>query len=304
MIKPKRLQVGDAIGIIAPAGPIKQDDLMKALPCFQRMGLRVKLGENVKNVHGYLAGTDDERLRDLHAMFHDPEVKAIFCARGGYGTPRLVDKIEYDLIEKNAKILWGYSDITYLHNAIHQKTGLITFHGPMVTSDMAKPEFDKLSYMLFSQLFEPTTLLYTETISPLHVICPGMAKGKLVGGNLSLIVSTLGTPYEIDTKDCLLLIEDIDETPYKVDSMLNQLKLAGKLHEAAGIVIGDFANSKSNNLSLTLDEIYLDFFANLGIPVMSGFKIGHCFPHFSVPLGVEAILNTEQKSLRVSAGVC
>ncbi|MUK89671.1 LD-carboxypeptidase [Ornithinibacillus sp. L9] len=304
MLYPKAIQQGDTIGIVAPASPIEMDTLKTAIPFFQDMGLCVELGKNIDAVHGYLAGTDEQRLADFHDMIANPNVKAIIFARGGYGTARFAADIDYDLIYSHPKIIWGYSDITYLHTAIRQQTGLVTFHGPMPASDIASPEFDLLSASMFKQLFKETALCYSEAVSELEVLQEGRVTGTLVGGNLSLIVSTLGTPFEIDTKEKLLLLEDIDEVPYRVDGMLNQLKLAGKLDQAAGIVIGDFAKSApKKEPSLTLDQVFNDYFKELEGPVMSGFKIGHCYPHFAVPLGVKATMDTERKELRIMPGV-
>lgn len=304
MLLPKALKKGDLIGVIAPASPPDMKRLQQAIPFFKSMGLHVKLGQNIDKVYGYLAGTDEERLADFHHMIADDDVKAIIFARGGYGTSRIANVINYDLIAKHPKIIWGYSDITYLHIAIRQKTELVTFHGPMLASDIADPKFDTLSAQMFQQLWEPTALRYDEAFSELNVLVEGRGGGPLVGGNLSLISSTLGTDFEIDTNGKILLMEDIGEVPYQVDSMLNQLKLAGKLGEAAGIIVGDFADAKPKNKpSLLLDEVLQHYLGDLECPVMTGFKIGHCFPHFAIPLGVTALLDTKDKSLSVMPGV-
>ncbi|AXI10612.1 LD-carboxypeptidase [Oceanobacillus zhaokaii] len=304
MLYPMHLEKGDRIGVIAPAGPPDLENTSKAISFFQAMGLQVKFSEHLNRIHGYLAGTDEERLMDFHEMIADRSIKALFCARGGYGTARITPYLDFELIKQNPKIIWGYSDITYLHTAIRQETGLITFHGPMLSSDISKNNFDSLSGSLFKQLFEPTILTYSETVSPLKVVTEGVAEGQLVGGNLSLIVSSIGTPYELDVKDKLLLIEDIGEEPYKIDGMLNQLKLAGKLADAAGIVVGDFADAESKlPSSLTIEQVFHHYFAELTIPVISGFKIGHCLPHFSVPLGAKAKLSTNDKTLVIQPGV-
>lgn len=304
MLYPKRLQKGDTIGIIAPASPPGQKDLHRALPFFENIGLNVKLGRHITSVHGYLAGTDDERLEDLHEMIADEAIKGIVFARGGYGTGRLVSAVNYQLIRENPKIMWGYSDLTYLHTAIRQLTGLITFHGPMVASDIGKHQFDDLSRSMFDQLFTPMMLHYTEAISPLHVIVGGEASGPIVGGNLSLIVSTLKTPYELDTTHKILLLEDIGEDLYRVDALLNQLTLAGKLTDVAGIIIGDFQMKQSEaNTSQSLQAIFHHYFHTLEVPIVSGFRIGHCFPHFAIPLGVKAILSAKNKTLTIYPGV-
>lgn len=302
--RPERLKVGDTIGVIAPAGPPNQANLKRAIPVFQKMGLHVKLGANINKVHGYLAGTDEERLADFHRMVRDQAIKAIIFARGGYGTPRIAPDIDYELVQNNPKIIWGYSDITYLHTAIHQATGLVIFHGPMLASDVGKESFHPLSLNQFNQLFEPTTLIYSEIASPLKVISYGDATAPIVGGNLSLLASGIGTPYEIDTENKLLLIEDIGEVPYKVDGMLNQLKLAGKIKGAAGILIGNFANlDPEADKSSLLENVFHHYFSDLAIPVMSGFKIGHCQPHFAIPLGTLAHLSTYDKLVKIEPGV-
>ncbi|GGJ91763.1 putative murein peptide carboxypeptidase [Lentibacillus kapialis] len=304
-MRPKRLVQGDTIGITAPASPADIQKIRQAIPFFEQMGVHVKLGKTIHLRYGYLAGTDTERLADIHNMIVDDSIKAIMFARGGYGTARIADNLDYQLIEQHPKIIWGYSDITYLHTAIRQITGLTTFHGPMPASDIADSDFDDLSASMFRQLLEPATLHYSEAISPLRVMVPGQAVAELVGGNLSLLISSLGTPYEIDTQGKLLLLEDIGEAPYRIDSMLNQLHLAGKLDAAAGIVIGDFAEAEppEGKSSLSLEQVFHDYFSGLRCPVMAGFKIGHCFPHFSLPLGEKAVMNTADKTLTVEAGV-
>ncbi|PAD22574.1 S66 peptidase family protein [Terribacillus saccharophilus] len=296
---------GDTIGIVSPAGPIKREELERGIKIVESLGLRVKLGKHVYDKYGYLAGTDTDRAADLNDMFKDNEVKGIICARGGYGSGRIVELLDYEIIKQKPKVLLGYSDITYLHTAIRQRTGLITFHGPMVASDMGESDFAKLSYDLLQQFFIPQDVIYTTAISPLEAIVHGKATGTLVGGNLSLLTSTLGTPDEIDTKGKLLLLEDVAEPPYKIDSMLNQLKHAGKLKQAEGILIGDFNGCDSNDpeTSLSFDQVLVDYLTDLEKPVLKGFRIGHCNPNITVPLGTEATMDTKTKTLHVSPGV-
>lgn len=296
---------GDTIGIVSPAGPIKREELERGIKIVESLGLRVKLGKHVYEKYGYLAGTDADRAADLNDMFKDNEVKGIICSRGGYGSGRIVELLDYEVIKQKPKVLLGYSDITYLHTAIRQRTGLITFHGPMVASDMGESDFAKLSYDLLQQFFVPQDVIYTTAISPLEAIVHGEATGTLVGGNLSLLTSTLGTPDEIDTKGKLLLLEDVAEPPYKIDSMLNQLKHAGKLEQAEGILIGDFTDceAKDPETSLSFDQVLVDYLTDLEKPVLKGFRIGHCNPNITVPLGTEATMDTKTKTLRVSAGV-
>ncbi|REB07986.1 LD-carboxypeptidase [Sporosarcina sp. BI001-red] len=303
-IAPKRLKVGDTIGIVAPASPPNQESLTRSFAFLESLGLNWKLGKHVKDVNGYLAGTDDDRLADLEEMFADPEIAGIICAGGGYGSARYADRLDYQLIQENPKVFWGFSDITFLHTAIANYTDLITFHGPMLASCVGKETFHELSAKMFRQLFEPMELHYSEAISPLETLSPGVASGELTGGNLSLLASSIGTKFEINTKGKILLIEDVGEEPYRVDNLLNQLRLAGKFSDAAGIVIGDFAKAEPNKQpSLTLDEVLRHYTADLGKPVVSGFKIGHCEPHFAVPLGTKAQLDADQKTLTILPGV-
>lgn len=305
MIRPERLRQGDMVGIPAPAGPAKKLELERGVQFFKQMGLRVTFGKHVEQTCGYLAGSDENRLADLHMMFANPDVKAIFCARGGYGTARLAAKLDMDCIKQNPKIFWGYSDITYLHTMIRHTAGLATFHGPMVASDIANPKFDPLSANMFDQLFSPTKLCYSESVSPLDTLVSGEATGELIGGNLSLLVSTLGTPNEIETFGKIILLEDIGEEVYRVDAMLNQLRMAGKLENLAGVVIGDFALSepRDRKQSFSLLDVFQQYLGSLNCPVVSGFKIGHCLPHFAIPLGVKATLSTKKKTLVLDPGV-
>lgn len=302
---PRRLEKGDTVGIISPSSPPNLENLQKALPFIEGLGLKIKMGKSVEAKNGYLAGSDDERLADLHSMFEDPEVKGIICAGGDYGAARYTEHIDFGMIKENPKVFWGYSDITFLHTAIGQYADLVTFHGPMLASDVGKEEFHERSGRMFGQLFGPFELHYTEEVAPLTSIVGGVAEGELVGGNLSLIRSGIGTKFELDTKGKILLIEDIDEVPYQVDEMLNHLRMARKFDEVAGIVIGDFKNAdpKKPEKSLTLDQVFDDYFKDLKVPVVKGFKIGHCEPHFSIPLGAKARLDGDALTLTVLPGV-
>ncbi|RWR13977.1 LD-carboxypeptidase [Siminovitchia fortis] len=303
-IKPFRLQERDTVAVIAPASPPNLDNLERGIEFLQGLGLNVIRGKSLTNINGYLAGTDEERLQDLHEAFLDPEVKAIICACGGYGTGRIAATIDYEMIRHHPKIFWGYSDITFLHTAIRQEAGLVTFHGPMLGSDIGKEDTHPLSKKCFQQIFQPTEWSYTEDISPLEVLVEGKADGPLVGGNLSLLVSTLGTKFEIDTKDKLLLIEDVNEEPRAVDRMLNQLYMAGKLDDASGMVIGDFADCiPKRDLSLALHEVIDHYVKLANKPAMKDFQMGHCNPQIAVPLGVQATLDTTEKKLSVDSGL-
>ncbi|SEB52379.1 LD-carboxypeptidase [Paenibacillus sp. GP183] len=298
LIKPRSLKPGDTVGITAPASWGDRDQMIASAVYLENLGLHVCVGDTLSKQHGYLSGTDEERALELNAMFADPNIHAIICARGGFGSGRIADRLDYDLIRANPKIFWGYSDITFLHAAIGRFAGLVTFHGPMLI-DLGKEDLNLLTVQNFETLFRPSVLRYTEAISPLQTLVEGEAFGPLVGGNLSLIASTLGTPYELDTRGRILFIEDIDEEPYRLDRMLNQLRQAGKFADAAGIMVCDFNNCIPNKrkLSLTLEQIIDDQIVSAGKPTLSGFKIGHCSPNIAVPIGIEARLCTYDKSL-------
>lgn len=303
-IRPKRLQKGDTVGIVSPSSPPGREELEKSLEFLDELGLKWKFAKNAKNIHGYLAGTDDERLADLEEMFLDPEVKGIICSSGGYGAGRITERLDMDIVKENPKIFWGFSDITFLHTAMGAYANLVTFHGSMLGPNVGKDTFEDLSGQMFQQLFEPMELHYTEEISPLESVTSGVARGELIGGNLSLLARTIGTKFEFDTAGKILLIEDIGEEAVRVDGLLNQLRMAGKFNNVAGIVIGDFANTETQKKwTLTLDEVFDDYFSDLKVPVVKGFKIGHCEPHFAVPLGVEAILDADEKTLTILPGV-
>lgn len=303
---PERLKQGDCIGIAALASPPCMAALASGIELLESLGLHVKLGKHISEIEGYLAGTDAERLADFHELMADHEVKAIFFACGGYGSGRIAPLIDYQLIASNPKILWGYSDMTYLLTSIRQSTGLVGFHGPMIASDLGKSRnpLDMLSK--FNQLFTPKRLVLDKRNQPLEVLSQGEATGELVGGNLSILVSTLGTPFEIMTDRRILFIEDVNEAPYKVDSMLQQLTYAGKLAEAAGVVIGDFSKAEptGSRPSFTLEEVLNEYLTNLSIPVIKGFRIGHCDPQEPVPFGVRATLSTSSGALIIEPGVC
>lgn len=303
--QPKRLQKGDTVGVISPSSPVNREHLHKSLPFLEGMGLNVKLGKSVERDIGYLAGTDEERLADFHAMVEDPGVQGIICSGGGYGAARFVDQIDFQLLKEHPKVFWGFSDITILLTAIGQYSDLITFHGPMLASNVGKDEFTELSAKMFGQLMEPRELYYTEAISPLQTIRGGVAQGELVGGNLTRIGDMIGTKFELETDGKILLIEDISDDPERADSQLNQLRLSRKLENVAGVVIGDFkkAETGSDASDVSLEAVFRFHFAELGVPVVNGFKIGHCEPHFAVPLGADARLDADAKTLTVLPGV-
>ena len=301
-IRPNRLRVGDTVGVVTLSSPLAMEKLHEKLALLEELGLNYKIGQSVGLTGNYLAGSDEERLDDLHNMVRDPEVKAIFCLRGGYGTARIADKIDYQSFEENPKVFWGFSDVTYLHNAISEYGNIVTFHGPMLSSVM-KEELSDLSKKMFQQLFTPLEIQYDENISPLQTIVPGSVRGEVTGGNLQRLVSTLGTKFELNAKGKILLFEDVGESLENIDGMLNQLRLARKLGDAAGFVIGNFANLEDGTSNEDVWRLFEEYLKPLSKPAVAGFMIGHCEPNISIPLGVEAILDADQKVFRLLPGV-
>lgn len=299
-IRPERLNVGDTVGLVALSSPIKLEALGDKLALLDELGLKYKIGQTIQSYNGYLAGSDEERLEDFHQMIRDPEVKAVFLVRGGYGISRIIDKISYPLIEDHPKIIWGFSDGTTLHTQVNEYSNLVTFHGPMLSSPTG--ELDELSKKMFQQLFMPMEIQYGENISPLRTIVPGAVRGEITGGNLNRLVSTLGTKFEVDLRNKVVLLEDMGESLEQIDNMMNQLRLSRKLELAAGFMIGDFNMLGSSGEEEVLNVIG-GYLKPLNKPTIAGFKIGHCEPNIAVPLGVDVILNADEKYVRVLPGV-
>lgn len=303
MIKAKRLKIGDTIGIISPSSPARKEKIKEAYKQVINMGFKVKVGKSPYEEYGYLSGTDEIRANDINEMFKDEEVSGILCTRGGYGSPRILPLLDYDAIKKNPKIFIGYSDITALHIAFNQIAGLVTYHGPMAVSDMIEG-FDNFSKESLLNLIMNKKAVYNIK-NPLNqeiiTINGGIAEGVIIGGNLTLMVNTIGTPYEIDVKGKILFIEEIGEDPYKIDRMFNQLRLSGKLQESKGIILGDFNNCKSKNPkgSLTLEEVINDQIKPIEKPTIYNLKSGHCNPMITLPFGVKAKLDGDKKELLI-----
>jgi muramoyltetrapeptide carboxypeptidase len=302
-IKPNRLTNGMTIGVISPASrPLDETIYYRGIEYLKQLGYDVIASTHVLDKRGYLAGHDEDRAEDLNAMFRNPEIGAIICSRGGYGTPRLIDKIDFDAIQNNPKIFVGYSDLTAVSLAIWQQTGLVTFSGPMVAVEMGRgiDPFTETSFWTTVTSPDPVGLLANPDSSPVRVIKPGKAEGRLLGGCLSLINVLAGTPYFPDFDGAILIIEDIDEEPYRVDRYLAQLKLAGVFEKIAGIVLGQFIDCDPKDPekpSLELDQIFLDYFENLNIPIIANFAYGHGAIKHTIPIGIHAILDTEQGGL-------
>lgn len=312
LLKPRVLQPGDVVGLATPATYVADPDTLALTErTLRHFNLVARRGRHMGRRNGYVGGSVAERVADLHDLFQDPEVKAIFAVRGGYGTPHLLDKLDYGLIRKNPKILLGYSDITALHLAIQRHAGLITFHGPVVLSrftDYTQKHFRDALFRA-EPLGPLTNPPETNTLRPAHVlraVRPGKATGPLTGGNLSLVAATMGTPYEIQTRGAILLLEDVGEQPYSIDRMLTQLRLAGKLDEAAGVVWGECRDcgprefQPSFESTFSTGEVVDQILGSLRIPVLSGLTIGHTEDQLTLPLGVAATLDADLGTLTVT----
>ncbi|QUH25505.1 S66 peptidase family protein [Serpentinicella alkaliphila] len=303
MFKPKALKLGDTIGIIAPSSPADIDKVYKAKSYINNMGFKVKLGKSCFETWGYLSGDDSIRAEDLDNMFADKEVDGILCLRGGYGASRILDKINFNIVKENPKIFVGYSDITVLHTAFNQICNLVTFHGPMAASNMSD-EIDQFTIDSFLKAIsstDPLGNIENPINEKIGCLVPGEACGQIIGGNLALIAGTLGTPYEINTKGKLLLIEEVEEEPYRVDRMLIQLALAGKLENAKGIILGDFKNCTPKEYvnSLSLMEVFQSTIVPFNKPTIYNLKAGHSFQKITIPFGVEAKLVSDEGKLTI-----
>ena len=299
LIRPKKLKQGDLVGVVAPAGPVDPQHLETGLKVVRGMGFQPVLGRFVNDRRHFLAGEDEDRADDLMVMFQNPEIKAIFCARGGYGVNRILPLLDSRIIRKNPKVVVGSSDITLLLIYLIQKCGLVAFHGPMVSGSFGcKPM--KISKTQFRKMVTGVKDGGLLTAPQAHVLQEGKARGRLVGGCLTLLCRSLRTPYEIQTRDGILLIEDVNEPAYRIDGMLWQLKTAGKFRGVKGIVFGEMVNCRfDEGQKGRLDDLIRDMLLKRSIPVLTHCPVGHGNEMWTLPLGVEATLDTDSKSLRL-----
>jgi len=301
-LKPSRLRAGDLIGLVSPASPIADPSRIdKGVRYLESLGYRVEIAPSVLKNHGYLAGTDEERAGDLHALFARKDVRAIMCIRGGYGTPRLLRLINYRLIASNPKIFVGYSDLTSLQLAIWKRTGLVQFHGPMVGVDMAD-EMDAFTEGLFWQTVTAASRVGAIALPDPQptALTGGKARGRLLGGNLALLVSSMGTRYFPDFRDTLLYLEDIGEEPYRVDRMLFQLLNAGILHGVSGILRWQFTDcgpKDTTKPSFSVDEVFRQIADLTGRPFLARLPFGHESRKMTIPLGITARVDASRGTI-------
>jgi muramoyltetrapeptide carboxypeptidase len=301
LVRPPKLVPGSRVALIAPAGPLlERDDLTRAEALCRALGYDPVLGKSAYAHHGYLAGTDDERLEDLNSALADPAIHAVWCIRGGYGSIRLLDRVDYRAMSRHPKIVVGFSDITALLNAITKVTGVVTFHGPVARAAM--PVFSRRHFELVLAASTVAGRLgrlpvpVGELVPPENRIVTlraGLAEGPLLGGNLTLLQCLIGTPYFPDLAGAILFLEDVGEDLYRVDRMLSHLRLVGALQQLSGMIIGRFTDLKrsTDDGALGFDEVLAHYFDPLGIPAAYGFPIGHIDDQWTLPLGVKARLD-------------
>jgi muramoyltetrapeptide carboxypeptidase len=308
-LRPRHLQPGDTIGLVDPASatwePVSIEVIEESLAA---LGFKTKRGANLLARRGYFAGTDEQRAADLNAMFADPEVRAIHCVRGGWGSARLLPLLDWPMIAKNPKILLGYSDITALLLSIFAKTGLVTFHGPVGISQWNPFNVGYIKRVLqdgeavtFENLKEVGEHDLTVVENRVQTLRPGTARGRLLGGNLTVLSSIVGSGYLPDWDGCILFLEDIEEAPYRIDRMLTQLRLAGILQKARAVIWGNCTDCDPGEGfgSLTVREVLEDHIKPLGVPAWLGAMIGHVERQFTLPVGVEVEVDAAAGSIRM-----
>jgi muramoyltetrapeptide carboxypeptidase len=307
LIKPPRLRHGDLVGLVAPGGHASDAAISRAVSHIEALGFRVMQGRNLRAVHGNYGGSVLQRVQDLHAMFANREVKAIWAIRGGSGCISLLSTLDYELMRANPKVLLGYSDITALHLAIVRHAALVTFHGPVAISSQS----DYARTHLLSVLMDPQPT-YTipmaqenrlraqqEPHFAVRTVTHGQASGALTGGNLSMVAALSGTPYAAEIGKAILFLEEVNEAPYRLDRWLTQLDLAGGFKHAAAVMIGicDNCGPPDDEPSLTLDETLDHHLQPLSIPAVTGYSFGHIRDQFTLPMGIHASIDTERQTI-------
>lgn len=295
-LKPNRLKEGDTIGLVAPAGIIFDgEEFNRMRSVLEEMGFKVKFGEHVRKRHGYFSGEDTERAEDLNRMFADDDVNGIIAVRGGWGCARILPYLDFEMIRKNPKVYSGFSDNTTLHLAILAYSGLVTFHGPMGNS-----AWSDLTRKYFREVLVEGNLPVMESKSEVKTIKDGLAQGSLIGGNLSILNTSLGTPYQPDLRGGILFLEDIGESSYKIDRMLTHLKQAGMMDELAGFVFGKCTNcGDGSRPTFTMEEVLKQHIEPLGIPAFYGADISHEEDNFTLPMGLQAELNADAGTIKL-----
>ncbi len=294
---PPPLCKGDTIGLVAPAGPWEEEDFARGMGILSDLGFEVKFARSLATKEGYLAGSDEHRSALFHEIWRDPQVKAVLSVRGGYGSLRILESLDYSLIQSCPKIFIGFSDITALHSAIAQKTGLVTFHGPMLTT-LGKS--DKESVHAFFDMLCRGEIRPIRPLS-LEILKPGNASGVLAGGNLTTAVHLLATPYETSWQNKIVFLEDTGEAPYRIDRMLTHLKTAGRLQGIKGLILGSFTNCGDREM---IWQRVVQLCRDDNFPVWANFPIGHGVQNMIVPVGLQAHMDSSRGVLSFSGPCC
>ena len=300
MQKPPMLVRGDRVGLIAPASPPEGDDVARAVANVESLGLVPVLGQYVRQRDGYLAGSDAARAADFNAMARNPQIRAIVAIRGGYGTMRILDRLDYAALRRDPKIVMGFSDMTAVLNAVTERSRVVTFHGPVGAhgSSWSGAARTYLEQALFS--VQP----YSLRIAAPRTIVSGRASGRLVGGNLSLCSALAGTPYAIAAAGAILILEETEEQPYRIDRMLTQLDLAGDLSAAAGILFGECTKCVGPGPTQPAQQVVADRLQRGGRPAVAGAPVGHIPQQWVLPIGVRAELDTGAGTLTMLEAAC
>jgi len=304
-MKPKSLIKGDTIAVIAPASAVKKESIKTAEEAVKSLDLKPIFHPSCFMREGHLAGPDEQRAKDINDAFKNKDIKGIFCVRGGYGTPRILDKIDYNYIKENPKLFLGYSDITGLHLAFNNLCNMPTLHGPMPSSESPYNKTD--SYTLTSlkrNLFtnEPLGKYFSPKGEELETVASGESTGEIIGGNLSLLTVGLGTRYQIETKGKIIFIEEVNELNYIIDRMLTSLDLNNKFKDCAGVILGTWKNCKADKgaqdkKDSSLSKIFADIIGKHNIPIVNNFRAGHIYPQFTIPFGTKVHLNADKREI-------
>lgn len=296
LILPPHLRRGELIGVVSPARWLEDARLEAAVKTLEDAGFRVRVDEQNRLRDGPFAGSDSERRKALECVFADAEVKAILCARGGYGALRIADALDYDIIRTNPKIFIGYSDITGLLLAIHRHAGLATLHGPMLVDLADRADGDSLAHLVATLTGGAVSAIAGRVVRTAKALRAGSGEGRIIGGNLTILANVIGTGSDFDTRGAVLFIEDVDEYLYNIDRMLVHLKRAGKFDRLEALMLGSFARLKDNEIPFarTVEEMVLEHCAGTAFPIVSGFPVGHDGPNMTVPIGVRARVDASE----------
>jgi len=306
-VKPKALAEGDTVGLVLPAtGAQTRDEIAFAKDQLEAAGFKVVLGQHVYDRYGYFAGRDRDRAADINAFFADDAIAGVVCYTGGWGSPRVLPYLDYDLIARKPKVLIGYSDITALLNAVHQRSGIVTFHGPVGGSTFEPYTLDNFKRVVMTAA--PAGTLAQPSKKPNELIdrtnrivklAPGKGSGRLAGGNLTLVASLMGTPYQVDSDGAILFLEDTHEEPYRIDRMLTQLAQGGMFDKVAGVIWGRCTDCTATGTTFSIEEILRDRFGSLRVPAISGLSFGHIEQKLTLPIGVMATLDGDAGTLSI-----